>query len=80
MSGTAVCWLTGPLGQPGPHHGNGARSKRRDPLLSTFAGAADMRTGSEMDVGAVQPDQFGGPRAGLDGEPAIAVGQPASQT
>ena len=61
-----VCWLSGPLGQPGPHHGNGARCKRRNPLLSTFAGAADMRTGSEMDVGAVQPDQFGGPKAGLD--------------
>jgi hypothetical protein len=27
-----------------------------------------MRTGSEMDVGAIEPDQFGGPQARLDGD------------
>ena len=61
-------WQTSTLGEPCPEGRDGTGCERRDPLLSPFAGATDMRTGPKMDIGAVQPDQFGGPKARLDGE------------
>ena len=59
---------TGAFGEPGAQEGDGARGQRRDPLFSPLAGATEMRTGPEMDIGRGKPDQFGGAQAGLDGE------------
>ena len=47
---------TGSLGKLDAQDGDGAGCERRDPLLSPFAVATDMRAGSEMDIGAAEAD------------------------
>src|SRR5829696_7209668 len=41
---------------------------RRRPVLAAFAFDADVRSGPELEVGAVDRDQLGDPQAGVDRE------------
>ena len=55
-----------PLHQPDAQHRDDRRSKWRDPLLPSFAEAADMRTNAEMDVRLSERDQLRDTKPRLD--------------
>ena len=55
------------LGQPGAQDSTGLAGEWRDPLLSSFAVAAQMGAGVEVDVGADESGELAYAKAGLDG-------------
>ena len=54
--------------EPVAQDGDGGAGERGDPVLAAFAVAGDVRARAEVHVGAGEPDQFGDPQPGLDGE------------
>jgi hypothetical protein len=63
-----IIHLTGALPQPATQHRDDGRRERRDPLLPSFAEAADMRTDAKMDVRLPECDQFRDAQPRLDCE------------
>jgi hypothetical protein len=63
-----VWWSVGSLVQPRGEDRLGRGGQRDSALLSAFAFAADVCAGAERDVAAVQADQLGDAKAGLDRE------------
>lgn len=57
-----------PLVEPAPKHRDHRRGERRDPLLASFADAADMRSDAQMDVGFLKRDQLGRAKSRLHGQ------------
>jgi hypothetical protein len=67
--------------KPGTNDGDGVGGERGAPLLTSFAEAADVRPGSELDVSAAEPDEFGDPQPGLEGDEeqgVIAAADPSA--
>lgn len=60
--------LTATLGQPGFEHVDGERGQRGGPLFATLPGAVDVRAFLEMNVAAVEADDFRDPQPGLQRE------------
>ena len=54
--------------EPVTQDGDGDRGERGDPVLAALAVTGDVRARAEVQVGAGEPDQFGDPQPGLDGE------------
>ena len=52
--------------QPCPEHGDGILPERGRPLPAALAADADMGSGSQLEVAAVEAGQLGHPEAGLD--------------
>jgi hypothetical protein len=69
MSGTrGLVGAAGALGEPDLEDRGGRRGHRRDPVLPSFPGAADVWSGGEVDVTASQADELGGAKPCLDGQ------------
>ena len=58
----------GSFGQPDAQHREGGCGERDRSLSAAFALAADVGTGAEGDVAAVEPGQLGDPQPGLHGQ------------
>jgi hypothetical protein len=56
------------FGKPGAQHGDGDLGERGDPLFASFAEAADVRPGTEVDVAAGESGELGDTQPGLGGE------------
>src|SRR5215208_6113358 len=54
--------------EPVAQRGDGGAGEWGDPVLAAFAVAGDVRARAEVHVGAGEPDEFGDPQPGLDGE------------
>jgi hypothetical protein len=63
-----IGWSTAAFGKPGSQRRYGACDQRRDAILSTFAAAAHVRPGTEMEITAGQPEELGAAQPGLDGQ------------
>ena len=60
--------VAGAFGQPHAAGPLGGCGQRDGPLLAALAETADVGTGAEADVAAVEADQLGDPQPGLDGQ------------
>jgi hypothetical protein len=63
-----IAWPVLVIGEPNPQGGNGLSGEWGGTILASFAVAADMRAGTEVDVVAGQADQFGDSQPGLAGQ------------
>ena len=60
--------VAGSFGEPDLEDRGGGRGQRRDPVLPSFSGAADVWSGGELNVAASQAGEFGDAQPGLDGQ------------
>jgi hypothetical protein len=60
------------FGQPGPDRCDGVAGQRRDPVLSSFAVAADVRAAPEVNVADLGAGQFRDAKPGLGGSASNA--------
>lgn len=65
------------LGEPDPQDRDGPCGQRRDPLFASFAAAADMGAGAEVDIRAAEPDQLRDPQSALECEQEQGMVAPA---
>jgi len=63
-----IGWSAAAFGKPGSQRRHGVCDQRRDAILSTFAAAAHVRPGTEMEITTGQPEELGGAQPSLDSQ------------
>jgi hypothetical protein len=68
-----------PFGEPAANDLDGERGQRRGAFFASFADAVHVAD-AEVDIAAIESDEFGDPQPGLDGEPEEGVVASISKT
>ena len=63
-----IGWSPAAVGKPGSQHRHGVCDQRCDAILSTFAAAAHVRPGTEMEITAGQTEELRGAQPGEDSQ------------
>src|SRR4051812_23367504 len=74
-----IVWQPSSFVEPDGENRLGVFAERDRALLAAFALDADVRSGPELDVGAVDRDQLGDPQAGVDRDVSSARSRRPSQ-